>query len=699
MDKFSVYKRRVEKALKAYEKTCALRDTASNGLYETIKREAAPFVKGHFTLAVIGKMSSGKSTFINALLGNHSLLPTAYEQTTCTLTEIEYGDKIQIQVSYGDGSNKTFSDPKELLQTAAIPEKYQRLPINFINKLILAKKSEDEIVKGKEKLDQLQGESIDVNLLREYIRSHSKKNNIPTRVLIKYPLPDAYRGWKIIDTPGVSALGGIEKETRDFLNGKNEFGYNNVDAIVFVNSGRYPIQDSEFKNFVDQTFLNITPEAKRRIFMVVTCAADNQFMNNRDKYLETAKRIFVDGYKIRPERLICVDSICNLFVQYVKNSGVRITSLKKSDVPLGWDAKTWSLCIDARNYFRDALDEMDKEVNNESVIKLCEITSGFGNLRSQLDTFITTEKSLAFSRLMDDINKDVTSILNDIRKKKNILEANIGNQSLDVLKAKMLTEQKKLEDAKASYNNILTKVRDNYSKNVLTRKFENYTTEMRRLRGWSSIKEIQLESENILSEVEKEKSNILNDLANTLEHLWDKCCATFDIVLPQIDFRTIALNAEKNNTSTTGGEFLGYETKKVKRETLGGSIKRFFGSIFGKSSWGYDEVDDYSKPIYSKKETHTDYVKAAHDFANKVYDTFSTSISSFVDELYKYILEVGDTSKVEADKQIKLQQESYSELVKRNQTLENQKKTIDTFEAKINSLQTILTELNELSHD
>ena len=96
-----------------------------------VSSEAAPFVKGHFTLAVIGKMSSGKSTFINALLGNHSLLPTAYEQTTCTLTEIEYGDKIQIQVFYGDGSNKTFSDPKELLQTAAIPEKYQRLPINF----------------------------------------------------------------------------------------------------------------------------------------------------------------------------------------------------------------------------------------------------------------------------------------------------------------------------------------------------------------------------------------------------------------------------------------------------------------------------------------------------------------------------------------------------------------------------------------
>lgn len=387
MDKFSIYKHRVEKALKAYEQTCSLRDTASNGLRETIMREAAPFVKGYFTLAVIGKVSSGKSTFINALLGNHSLLPTAYEQTTCTLTEIEYGDKVQIQVEYGDGHSKLFSDTNELLQAAAIPENYRHLPINFINKLIIAGKSENDIVEGKDKLDKEQGENVDVNLLREYIRSHSKKN-IPTKVLIKYPLPESYRGWKIIDTPGVSALGGIERETRDFLNGKNEFGYNNVDAIIFVTSGRYSIQDADLKNVVDQTFLQLAPEAKRRIFMVVTCAADSQFMDNREIYLETAKRIFVDGYNIRKERLICIDSVCSLFVKYAKSCGVPITSLTKKNIPNGWDTKLWKLCIDIRNYFSEALRENDREVNDESLIKLFENTSGFGNLHSHLETVL-----------------------------------------------------------------------------------------------------------------------------------------------------------------------------------------------------------------------------------------------------------------------------------------------------------------------
>lgn len=698
MDKFSIYKHRVEKALKAYEQTCSLRDTASNGLRETIMREAAPFVKGYFTLAVIGKMSSGKSTFINALLGNHSLLPTAYEQTTCTLTEIEYGDKVQIQVEYADGHSKSFSDTNELLQAAAIPEKYRHLPINFINKLIISGKSENDIVEGKEKLNKEQGENVDLNLLREYIGSHSKKN-IPTKVLIKYPLPESYRGWKIIDTPGVSALGGIERETRDFLNGRNEFGYNNVDAIVFVNSGRYPIQDADFKDFVDQTFLHLAPEAKRRIFMVVTCAADSQFMDNRETYLETAKRIFVDGYNIRKERLICIDSVCSLFVKYAKSCGIPITSLKKKNIPNGWDTKLWGHCIDIRNYFRNALCEEDREVNDESLIKLFENTSGFGYLRSRMDTFIAEEKSLAFVRLMNAINKDVTSILNDIRQKKNILEASIGEQSLDVLRSKMHLEKQKLEESKEVFNDVLIKVRNDYSKEALNLRFEKYKTEMLALRGWSSIRDIQLEVENIMREVDNTKSIILDELSMTLEKIWNKKCSDSNIVLPQIDFETIKSKAEANNTYTMGGEIIGYDKKLKKSEKFGSRIKRFLGSIFGQDSWGYDEVEDYNKPIYSPTSTHTDYVKATKEFANKVYMDFSSGLTCFVDNLYTYILHFGDDAKKEADNQIKLQQDSYTELGKRTMTLENQKKTISDFELKINKLQNILTDINILSHD
>jgi GTP-binding protein EngB required for normal cell division len=48
-----------------------------SGKSATILRLANPFLTGYFTIAVAGKMSAGKSTFINSLIGEN-LLPTGH---------------------------------------------------------------------------------------------------------------------------------------------------------------------------------------------------------------------------------------------------------------------------------------------------------------------------------------------------------------------------------------------------------------------------------------------------------------------------------------------------------------------------------------------------------------------------------------------------------------------------------------------
>ena len=252
--------------------------------------------------------------------------------------------------------------------------------------------------------------------------------------------------------------------------------------------------------------------------------------------------------------------------------------------------------------------------------------------------------------------------------------------------SKMHLEKQKLEESKEVFNDVLIKVRNDYSKEALNLRFEKYKTEMLALRGWSSIRDIQLEVENIMREVDNTKSIILDELSMTLEKIWNKKCSDSNIVLPQIDFETIKSKAEANNTYTMGGEIIGYDKKLKKSEKFGSGIKRFLGSIFGQDSWGYDEVEDYNKPIYSPTSTHTDYVKATKEFANKVYMDFSSGLTCFVDNLYTYILHFGDDAKKEADNQIKLQQDSYTELGKRTMTLDNQKKTISDFELKINKM-------------
>ena len=148
MDKFTILQKRAKRALAEYENLRKELNVKDPMLYETIQRESQPFIKGHFTLAVVGEMSAGKSTFINALLGQRGLLPSAYGQTTCVLTEIMDSDKDSIEVTFADGKVKELN-VKSLKSLVAIPTEFENLPVNEVNRLIVLGLSFNEIYKKK----------------------------------------------------------------------------------------------------------------------------------------------------------------------------------------------------------------------------------------------------------------------------------------------------------------------------------------------------------------------------------------------------------------------------------------------------------------------------------------------------------------------------------------------------------------------
>ena len=144
----------VQKELSRYErirKECHITERWKS---ETIKRLAAPFINGCFTLAVMGKMSSGKSTFINALI-EKNILPTGHFQTTSVLTYIQHGPELLMKVIYCDDHEEIVTDniSKRLRELVAIPDEYNNLPINDINKLIAGEDSVEEILKKKEGIE------------------------------------------------------------------------------------------------------------------------------------------------------------------------------------------------------------------------------------------------------------------------------------------------------------------------------------------------------------------------------------------------------------------------------------------------------------------------------------------------------------------------------------------------------------------
>lgn len=686
MDKFTVLQKRVRRAIGEYEKLRESLNIKDPMLSETIKRESQPFLKGHFTLAVVGEMSAGKSTFINALLGQRGLLPSAHEQTTCVLTEIIDSEEDIIEVTYADGKTKII-DSNKLKELVAIPSEYENLPINEINRYIMHGLTYNDICQKKDSLSRLQGGiEIDTSLLKEYCNTHDK-SNIPTKVVVKLPLPTAYKGWKIVDTPGVGAIGGIEQATKNFINGKDDNGYNNVDAIIFVNSGRLQMQRSGFNRFVEDTFDTIYEEARRRMFLIITCAADRTFIENQEKEVNRAKNLFIDKYHLKEDRLFCVDSICSMFLEYVKDTNVDLKNLKKKTIPVDWSSEDWNASINVRDDFENMLKE-DYDINNQILIENFEKHSGFGELRNKLNDFAEQEKMKLFQNLMKHINKDITNLKEQLKKKQDTL-GNKLNLSNEEFKKKIGPEKRKLKKLREQKDSSLHKINEDYSRNNINNKFEEFESQILNLREEKSIYKIRNKASNLLYEIEQKKEEIHKTFINDFEYSFDNLQNSLDVTIPTIDFDSIAKKAKEKNTIKAQKRPTGrYEQKPTKG--LWGVLKRLIGGWFG---WGWE--DDKTKEIYDYTPAKVDKTGVLEYFKENVINEFNSNLKNFTSSIRDAIKKIGDEISNKIDEKIEIQ-ENQLERIKAEDNREALKQEYDSVRNELNLVEETLNEIKSI---
>lgn len=67
-------------------------------------------------LGVVGEFSSGKSTFLNAILRDDLLRTDVLQATTAAVTWLRYGQNVDVQVEFEDGSKRTFREGSPSLQ-------------------------------------------------------------------------------------------------------------------------------------------------------------------------------------------------------------------------------------------------------------------------------------------------------------------------------------------------------------------------------------------------------------------------------------------------------------------------------------------------------------------------------------------------------------------------------------------------------
>lgn len=107
-------------------------------LDEKINKKIEEIKNREYKIFVTGEAKSGKSTFINAFLGE-DILPTGFIQCTSSIIEIrrskdEKKRLISEEVGGGITREENIDKIKKFLkETAAIPDEYRDIPFNIIN--------------------------------------------------------------------------------------------------------------------------------------------------------------------------------------------------------------------------------------------------------------------------------------------------------------------------------------------------------------------------------------------------------------------------------------------------------------------------------------------------------------------------------------------------------------------------------------
>lgn len=238
---------------------------------EDIAKASQALRNGVFRLLVLGDMKRGKSTFLNALIGEN-LLPSDVNPCTAILTILRYGLEKKVTVHFNNGSSP------ENLDFKTFKQRY----------------------------------TIDASEAKEL--EQQKKLAFPevSHAVVEYPLPLLEKGVEIIDSPGLN-----DTEARNELS----LGYvNNCHAILFVMRASQPCTLGErryLENYIKSRGLTV-------FFLINAWDQVKESLIDPDDKEELAeseeklRRVFkanlaeycqIDGYDVYDERVFEVSSI------------------------------------------------------------------------------------------------------------------------------------------------------------------------------------------------------------------------------------------------------------------------------------------------------------------------------------------------------------------------------------------------------
>lgn len=608
----------VEKVVTQYEEVRREAKFPDEGKSSSINALAKPFLTGYFTLAIAGKMSSGKSTFINSLIGEN-LLPTGHFQTTCGITWIVSSDKRMMEVTYADGKTKTFLTdlPEKLHDLVAIPKEFDALPINDINNLIKGNDNINTILQKKAGIEAKTGTYSTDALWKEYVTA-TPKSKIAEKVVIYLPLPEEYEGWRIIDTPGIGAVGGIQEATLKLFSSSEGNNQKMVDAVVLLHKGSDNIQDESANKFAEDISKSMGNIAKGRLFFVLTHSASVDFINNKEGILERAQNLFGKKLSIPNDRINFVDSLVHRFMLDAKKSGRNFSDMEAILTPFpGWGDE-WNAIISMIMPLVAKLKGDGKEFSNSTLFAELEKRARFTELNNQLNKFLNIEKQNTFDKLMNLIEKELNT--NESRFRKEIEAVSNGPEGINRRIKEVEAEHRQLEEA-------MLKLQQKTTEGAINKIFSFVDPELQALSKKQSIQEVRaayLQIRDKGLEAEKEYfQTLIKDFEKYAEKFENR-----NLAFESLDLEEIERKAQQKAT-TIVIDYSRAEEKLVKKGglTSDDEYRKYYPHT--KEKVDFDKkLRDFTALVISEGRTHHGaYVNGTVAKAKSFFEIARTSIS------------------------------------------------------------------------
>ena len=424
-----------------------------------------------FLLAIVGEVKAGKSTFINALLGE-AILPYEALQATSEIIEIDKSDKKEVRVTFANGTEQVVEDDLQtpenetvpfLKKIAAVKDEYRDIPVVQVNKFLMDRYSDRNkraVFSEKELRDFIDDSELEnvhkletgefARKIRQYVQSNISCAGIPKTVALGYPIEFLQsKHFKIVDTPGINAIGGIEDQTKNFIN--------QADAIIYLHKvgQQESIAVGQQESIALRNALeNVIPErVKGRLILVLTHRSQID-EDERERILDATKSYYPE---IGTDNIFLVDSLTELYLgEFYGKTIDEVRAIRKENSQI-------------RRLTADCFEMAEGDINE--FLDLLEAQANFDEIRKRIERDAQNSASIQMKEFATDLKEEYEVIDNNISARIEPLRKKYQNpQSF----ASEIQKQKdETERMRRDYNEFTAELRDDFSpKNRNSRYYE-----------------------------------------------------------------------------------------------------------------------------------------------------------------------------------------------------------------------------------